>query len=74
MVGPSFTGGAFSGTTGEFGAFKFRSKGITTPQCAKSLVEAGAQDVLIDFVGTSVNQIRQSFLRAERRLAEVCQT
>ncbi len=48
--------------------------GIATPQRAQSLVRAGAQDVLIDFVGTSVNQIRQSFLRAERRLAEVCQT
>lgn len=62
------------GTTAEFDAFKFRSKGITTPQCAQSLVKARAQDVLLDFVGVSANQIRQSFLRAERRLAEVYQT
>ena len=62
------------GTTGEFDAFKFRSKGITTPQCAQSLVKAGAQAVLLDFVGVSVNQIRQSFLRVERRLAEVYKT
>ena len=48
--------------------------GIATPPCAQSLIKAGAQDVLINFVGTSVNQIRQSFLCAERRLAEVCQT
>lgn len=74
MGGPSFTGARVLGTTGEFDAFKFRSKGITTPQCAQSLVKAGTQDVLLDFVGVSVNQIRQSFLRAERRLAEVYQT
>lgn len=48
--------------------------GIATLPCAQSLIKAGAQDVLINFVGTSVNQIRQSFLCAERRLAEVCQT
>ncbi len=36
--------------------------GIATPPRARSLVEAGAQDVLVDFVGTSVSQIRQLFL------------
>ena len=36
--------------------------GIATPPRAQRLVEAGAQDVLIDFVATSVSQIRQIFL------------
>lgn len=36
--------------------------GIATPPRAQSLVEAGAHDVLNDFVGTSVSQIRQLFL------------
>lgn len=71
MGGPPFTGGAFSGPPLSLTAFKFRYKGITARQCAQSLVKAGAQDVLLDSVGVSVNQIRQSFLRAERRLAEV---
>lgn len=35
--------------------------GIAWPSRAQSLVEAGAQDVLVDFVGTSVSQIRQLF-------------
>jgi beta-phosphoglucomutase len=36
--------------------------GIATPSRAQSLTEAGAQDVLVDFVGTSVSQIRRLFL------------
>ena len=36
--------------------------GIATPPHTRALIEAGAQDVLIDFVGTSVGQIRQLFL------------
>jgi HAD superfamily hydrolase (TIGR01509 family) len=48
--------------------------GIATPPRAQSLVEAGAQDVLVDFVGTSVSQIRQLFLSRGAKTAEVCQT
>ena len=39
-----------------------RCLGIATPHRAQSLLEAGAQAVLPDFVGTSVSQIRKLFL------------
>ena len=48
--------------------------GIATPPRAQSLVEAGAQDVLVDFVGTSVSRIRQLFLSCGAKTNEVCQT
>ena len=39
-----------------------RCLGIATPHRAQSLLQAGAQAVLPDFVGTSVSQIRKLFL------------